>query len=77
MLRIRELREDNDKKQIEIATLLGIQQNSYSQIENGKNTIQIDHLMKLATFYNTSTDYILGLTDEIKPYPKSKNINKK
>lgn len=72
MLRIKELREDNDKKQIEIAKLLGIQQNSYSQIESGKNTIQIEHLIKLASFYNTSTDYILGLTDEIKPYPKSK-----
>ncbi len=75
MLRIRELREDNDKKQVEIANLLGIQQNSYSQIESGKNTIQIDHLIKLASFYNTSTDYILGLTDETKPYPKSKTSN--
>ena len=72
MFRIRELREDNDKKQIEIAQLLGIQQNSYSQIENEKNTIQVEHLIKLASFYNTSTDYILGLTDEIKPYPKTK-----
>ncbi len=72
MLRIKELREDNDKKQIEIAQLLGIQQNSYSQIENEKNTIQVEHLIKLASFYNTSTDYILGLTDEIKPYPKTK-----
>ena len=70
--RIKELREDNDKKQIEIAQLLGIQQNSYSQIENEKNTIQVEHLIKLASFYNTSTDYILGLTDEIKPYPKTK-----
>ena len=75
MLRIRELREDNDKKQVEIAKLLGIQQNSYSQIESGKNTIQIDHLIKLASFYNTSTDYILGLTDETKPYPKYKPSN--
>ena len=72
MLRIKELREDNDKKQIEIAQLLGIQQNSYSQIENEKNTIQVEHLIKLASSYNTSTDYILGLTDEIKPYPKTK-----
>ena len=72
MLRIKKLREDNDKKQIEIAQLLGIQQNSYSQIENEKNTIQVEHLIKLASFYNTSTDYILGLTDEIKPYPKTK-----
>ena len=76
MLRIRELREDKDKKQIEIAELLGIQQNSYSQIERGINTIQVDHLIKLASFYNTSTDYILGLTDEIKPYPKPNSVNK-
>ncbi|MCI8443988.1 MAG: helix-turn-helix transcriptional regulator [Clostridia bacterium] len=74
LLRIRELREDKDKKQIEIAELLGIQQNSYSQIENGINTIQVDHLIRLASFYNTSTDYILGLTDEMKPYPKSNNM---
>lgn len=77
LLRIKELREDSDKKQVEIAKLLGIQQNSYSQIESGKNTIQIDHLIKLASFYNTSTDYILGLTDEIKPYPKSKTTKNK
>ena len=51
MLRIRELREDKDKKQIEIAELLGIQQNSYSQIENGINTIQVDHLIRLASLY--------------------------
>ena len=75
MLRIRELREDNDKKQVEKAKLLGVEQSSYSQIESGKNTIQIDHLIKLASFYNTSTDYILGLTDEINPYPKSKTTN--
>ena len=71
MLRIKELREDNDIKQKKIAELLGMQQNSYSQIENEKNTIQVDHLIKLAEFYNTSTDYLLGLTDEIKPYPKT------
>ena len=72
MLRLKELREDNDKKQIEIAKILGIQQNSYSQIESEKNTLQIDHLIKLASYYDTSTDYILGLTDETRPYPKSR-----
>lgn len=72
MLRLKELREDNDKKQIEIAKILGIQQNSYSQIESEKNTLQIDHLIKLASYYDTSTDYILGLTDEPRPYPKSR-----
>ncbi len=69
MYRIRDLREDNNKSQKQIATLLGIQQNSYSQIENGINNLQIDHLIKLANYYNTSTDYILGLTNEFKPYP--------
>ena len=72
MFRIKELREDNDRKQVELARLLGIQQNSYSQIENEKNTVQIDHLIKLAIFYNTSIDYIVGLTNEIKPYPRTK-----
>lgn len=70
MYRIKDIREDNNKKQIEIAKVLGIQQNSYSQIENGKNNLQVDHLIKLAKYYNTSTDYLLGLTNEIKPYPR-------
>ncbi len=72
MYRIRDLREDNDKSQKEIAKMLGLQQNSYSQIENGINTLQIDHLIKLSHYYKTSTDYILGLTNEKKPYPPAK-----
>ena len=72
MFRIRDMREDNNMSQTQIAQLLGIQQNSYSQIENGINNLQIDHLIKLAKFYNTSTDYLLGLTNEIKPYPRIK-----
>lgn len=72
MIRIRDLREDNNKSQKEIANILGIQQNSYSQIENGINNLQIDHLIKLAEIYCTSTDYILGITDEIRPYPRNK-----
>ena len=71
MYRIRDLREDNNKSQTAIAKILGIQQNSYSQIETGTNTLQVDHLIKLANFYHTSTDYILGLTNEIKPYPRA------
>ena len=63
---------NKDLTQKAIATILGIQQNSYYQIENGTNNIQIDHLVKLANFYNTSTDYLLGLTNEIKPYPRIK-----
>lgn len=71
MLRIRDLREDSNRSQKEISKLLGIQQNSYSQIETGICNIQTDHLIKLAIFYNTSTDYLLGLTNEIKPYPRA------
>ena len=72
MFRIKDLREDNDKTQKELASILGIQQNSYSQIENEVNNLQVDHLIKLAKFYNTSTDYIWGLTPEKKPYPRIK-----
>ncbi len=72
MYRLKELREENGKNQAMIANMLGIQQNSYSQIENGVNALQVDHLIKLANFYNTSTDYILGITNEIKPYPRKK-----
>lgn len=72
MYRIRDMREDRNMSQTQIAQLLGIQQNSYSQIENEKNNLQVDHLIKLAKFYNTSTDYLLGLTNETKPYPRIK-----
>ena len=72
MYRIRDLREDTNRSQREVAKILGIQQNSYSQIENEINNLQIDHLIKLAILYNTSTDYILRLTNEKKPYPRIK-----
>lgn len=62
--RIKELRIDNDKKQIEIAKILGIKQPQYVLYENGKRTIQIDYLLKLADYYNTTTDYILGRTNK-------------
>lgn len=70
--RIKDLREDKDLKQVVIANYLGIRQNSYSQIEKGINNLQVDHLIKLADFYNVSVDYILGLTDISKPYPRKK-----
>ena len=70
MNRIRDLREDNDYTQKQIADFLGIQQNTYSQIENGVSSIQVDYLIKLAKFYHTSTDYLLGLTSTKKPYRK-------
>lgn len=62
--RIKELRIDNDKKQIEIAKILGIKQPQYVLYENEKRTIQIDYLLKLADYYNTTTDYILGRTNK-------------
>lgn len=67
-MRLRELREDSDIKQKEIAKYLNIRQNTYSQYETGERQIPIEMLIALARFYKTSTDYILGLTDERKPY---------
>lgn len=67
--RIKDLREDNDKYQKEIANLLGISQQYYSEYESGKRTIPIQHLITLAKYYNTSIDYLVGLTD-IKDNPK-------
>ncbi len=69
--RIKELREDNDIKQKEIASFLKCTQQQYSEYEKGKRLIQIDRLILIADFYNTSVDYILGLTDVFKPYPVS------
>lgn len=59
-MRLRDLREDNDLKQYQIAKLLNIKQNTYSQYENEKREIPIDLLWKLADFYKTSIDYIVG-----------------
>ena len=67
-MRIKELREDHDLTQSEIATYLHIKQNTYSQYENGQRQLPIACLIALAEFYRTSTDYILGLTEERKPY---------
>lgn len=75
MLRIRELREDKDLTQTQIAKLLSCTQQTYSRYESGEIIIDIYNLIKLANFFETSTDYLLGITDEPKPYPK-KQINK-
>lgn len=61
--RIRDLREDKDLKQKDIAKILNISQQQYSRIETGENEIKLDSLIKLSIFYNTSVDYILGLTN--------------
>ncbi len=64
--RLRELREDNDLKQKDIANILNTTQQVYSRYENGLNQIPIHHLVTLSQFYKVSTDYILGLTDNPK-----------
>ncbi len=71
MNRLKELREDNDIYQKDIAKYLNVDQSNYSKYELEKINIPTSILLKLAKFYNTSIDYILYLTDERKPYPKS------
>ena len=66
--RLKDLREDNDKLQKDIANLLDISQQYYSEYENGKRPIPVEYLIKLAKFYNTSIDYIVGITNNPKPY---------
>lgn len=69
--RIRDLREDHDLLQKDIANYLKCTQVSYSHYENGRRDIPTDILIRLAEYYNTSTDYLLGRTDIKQPYPSS------
>lgn len=62
--RLRDLREDHDMKQVDVASYLGIAQTVYSRYERGFQTIPIEHLIKLADLYNVSTDYILGRSEK-------------
>ena len=64
--RLRDLREDHDLSQAQIAELLGIQQTVYSRYERGAQTIPLQHLVSLAQYYTVSTEYMLGLTDNPK-----------
>ncbi len=68
--RIRDLREDKDLSQTEVAKVLNMSQTGYSKYEVGTNDIPTKVLIQLAIFYNTSVDYLLGITDEIKPYKR-------
>ena len=70
--RLRDLREDADLSQKEIAAQLGMSQTGYSKYETGENNVPAEVLIRLAGFYKTSVDYLLGLTDEKKPYPRKK-----
>ncbi len=70
MLRLKDLREDKDLCQKDVAQVLGISQTNYSKYELNKINIPIETLIKLSLFFDTSIDYILGLTNEKKPYPR-------
>ena len=71
MNRLKDLREDKDLLQKDIAKILNMSQTGYSKYEVGTNDIPTEILKKLASYYDTSIDYLLCLTDERKPYPKS------
>lgn len=68
--RLRDLREDADLNQTEIAKFLEMSQTGYSKYETGENDIPTQVLIKLAAFYKTSTDYILGISSVRSPYKK-------
>ena len=69
-LRIRDLREDNDVPQKEMAKLLNCSQQTYSRYESHTTEIPLESLIFLAEYYNTSVDYLLGITKQKKPYPR-------
>ena len=69
-MRLKDNREDRDITQGEVAAFLHVKQNTYSQYENGKRGIPVETLVALSGYFDTSVDYLLGLTDEIKPYQR-------
>lgn len=69
-LRIRDLREDGDYKQKEIADYLMCDQSLYSKYERGERPLPLEYADKLADFYGVSVDYLLGRTGEKRPYPR-------
>ncbi len=69
-MRLRDLREDSDITQSELAAFLHIKQNTYSQYENGQRQVPLDVLISLARYYNTSLDYLVGITNIKNPFPK-------
>ena len=71
-VRIRNLREDSDKTKREVSDYLFCDQSLYSKYERGLRDVPVDIIIKLARLYGTSTDYILGLTDEKEKYPIKK-----
>ena len=76
MERIRNLREDKDLSQNEIAKILNCSQTTYSRYETGDLNIPVDSLIKLAIYFNTSIDYLTRLTNQKKPYKRSVRLDK-
>ena len=70
--RIRDLREDSDLTQRKVADYLMCDQSNYSKMERGTRELPLEYAVKLAQLYQTSVDYLLGLTDVKEPYPKSR-----
>ena len=75
-LRLRDLRQDLDLKQEDVAEFLNCRQQTYSRYETGAAQPSLEILVKLALFFDTSTDFILNLTEEEKPYPRKKGLPK-
>lgn len=73
--RLKDLREDNDLTQEELAKLLNMKREQYRRYEAGINEIKASHIIMFAKFYNVSADYILGLSNEYKPKQKQKARN--
>lgn len=71
--KIRDLREDKDLTQTQIAKILNCSQRIYSNYERGEVDIPTQVLIKLAEFHGTSVDFLLGLTDEKRPYPRKRD----
>ena len=67
--RIKELREDHDKTQVEIGAILGVGQKTYSDYERGRLRIPLEYVIALARYYNVDMNYICGVSNELKPFP--------
>lgn len=74
--RIRDLRIDRGLTQAQVAKLLHIKQNTYSQYEIGELNYPLDAVVTLAEYYGVSVDYLVGLTDETAPYPRKKRTQR-
>ena len=73
MSRIKDLRKEKGYTQVKIQMMTGIDQSDYSKIESGKRYFTFEQCRKLALALDTSMDYLAGLTDEKRPYPRNKN----